>query len=124
MKPGARLALLLSTLALMAGLLAPAGAAARSCRQGNDHPVYSLSVFGGAGCGTGAVVANRLARRFDAPRRFRAGFPRRFIHQRDALGRRWKCQWNSASVQDDIVSWNCARRSVELINWTWRATRP
>jgi len=113
----------MATLGVAAGLVAPASAAARSCPPAEDHPIYGLSVLNGARCGAGAVVAHRLARRFNEPRQFRAGFSRDFIYQRDASGRRWKCQWNSASAHNDIVNWNCARRSRRLISWIWREHR-
>ena len=121
--PKTHLALLTAVLALAAGAIAPGSAAARSCPPAQDHPIYGLSVLNGAKCGTGAVVAHRLARRFDASSDFRGGVSRSFIYQHDAAGRRWKCQWNAASVRNDIVNWNCARRPASLISWIWRAHR-
>jgi hypothetical protein len=118
-----QLTLLLAVLGVTVGLVAPGSAAAGGC-PAEKHPIYSLYVLNGAGCGAGETVANRLAERFDSPRDFAGDFSREFIHQRDAQGRRWKCQWNSASVHDDLVSWSCARRGGRLVSWMWRAARP
>jgi hypothetical protein len=85
--------------------------------------VHSMSVYNGAGCGAGAVIAHRLAQRFDEPSDFRGRGSREFIYQRDALGRRWKCQWNSAAVHNNSVNWNCVRRAGSLISWIWQAHR-
>ena len=113
---------LLAVIAVAVGLVVPGSAAARGCAA-EQHPIYSMTVQNGAGCQAGATVARRLAERFGAPTDFAGGFSRDFIHQRDGLGRRWKCQWNSASAGDDVVSWNCARRQVQLVSWMWRAAR-
>ena len=115
--------MLLAVLAVAIGLVVPAGAAARGC-PAEVHPVYSLYVENGAGCAAGETVARRLAERFDAPRDFAGGSSRDFIYQRDAQGRRWKCQWNSTSIHDDVVSWSCARRPGMLVSWIWRHSRP
>lgn len=114
---------LLAALAVAVGLAAPGSASARGCTV-EKHPVYSMTVQNGAGCQAGATVARRLAERFGAPSDFASDFSRHFIYQRDGRGRRWKCQWNSAGAGDDVVSWNCARRQVELVSWMWRAARP
>jgi hypothetical protein len=119
-KPRTHLALVIAMLGLAAALIAPGSAAARSC-PAQGHPIYSMSVYNGAGCGAGAVIAHQLAQRFDAPSDFRGGLSRNFIYQHDARGRRWKCQWNSASVRNDSVNWNCARRPGSLISWMWHA---
>jgi hypothetical protein len=118
-----QLTLLLAVLGVTMGLVAPGSASAGGC-PAEEHPIYSLYVLNVAGCGTGETVANRLAKRFDAARDFAGGFSRDFIYQRDAQGRRWKCQWNSAGIHDDLVSWTCARRPGRLVSWMWRAARP
>jgi hypothetical protein len=80
-------------------------------------------VYNGAGCGAGAVIAHRLVERFNEPSDFRGEVSREFIHERDARGRRWKCQWNGATVHNNSVNWNCARRPGNLISWIWQAHR-
>ena len=82
---------LLAVLGVTVGLAAPGSAAAGGC-PAEKHPIYSLYVQNGAGCGAGETVANRLAERFDSPRDFAGDFSREFIYQRDGQGRRWKCQ--------------------------------
>ena len=98
-------------------------AAARSCPPAEDHPVYGLSVMNGARCGAAAVIAHRLARRFDSPSDLARGVSRHPIYQYDARGRRWKCQWNSASAHNDVVNWNCVRLRRNLVSWIWREHR-
>jgi hypothetical protein len=111
-----------AVIAVAVGLVVPGSASARGCAA-EQHPIYSMTVQNGAGCQAGATVARRLAERFGAPSDFASDFSRHFIYQRDGRGRRWKCQWNSASAGDDVVSWNCARRKVQLVSWMWRAAR-
>jgi hypothetical protein len=106
---------------LAAGFVAPGSAAARSCPPAEGHPVHSMSVYNGAGCGAGAVIAHGLVQRFDEPSDFHGEVSREFIYQRDARGRRWKCRWNSAAVHNNGVNWNCARRTGGLIAWIWQA---
>ena len=84
-----QLTLLLAVLGVTVGLVAPGSAAAGGC-PAEKHPIYSLYVLNGAGCGAGETVANRLAERFDSPRDFAGDFSREFIYQRDGQGRRWK----------------------------------
>jgi hypothetical protein len=107
-------------LGLAAGLVAPGTAAARRCPPAGDHPVHSMPVYNGAGAG--AVIAHRLVERFNEPSDFRGGVSREFIHERDARGRRWKCQWNSTTVHDNSVDWNCARRPGNLISGSGKRT--
>jgi hypothetical protein len=115
-----QLTLLLAVLGVTVALAAPGSAAAGGC-PAEKHPIYSLYVQNGAGCGAGETVANRLAERFDSPRDFAGDFSREFIHQRDGQGRRWKCQWNDVGNDSDVVSWSCGRRPASLISWIWRA---
>ena len=122
-KPRINAAVVIAMLGLAVGLLAPGSAAARGCASENAHPIYSLSVFSDARCGAGSVVARRLAQRYDAENDFSGQASRSFIYQRDAQGRRWKCQWNNVGDDSDVVAWNCGRRSSSLISWIWHAQR-
>jgi hypothetical protein len=122
-KPRTNLVLVLAMFGLAAALAAPGSAAARGCSPGNDHPIHSLTVFSGVGCEVGSVVAHRLARRFDERGDYTGQASSSFIHQRDAQGRRWKCQWNNVGDDSDIVNWNCGRRPSSLISWNWHARR-
>jgi len=117
-----QLTLLLAVLGVTVGLVAPGSAAAGGC-PAEEHPIHSLYVLNGAGCGAGETVANRLAERFDSPGDFAGDFSPKLIHQRDAQGRRWKCQWNDVGKDSDVVSWSCGRRPASLISWIWRARR-
>jgi hypothetical protein len=117
--PRTRVVLSIAVLGLAIGLVAPGAAAARGCSRGHDHPIHGLTVFGGVG----SVVAHRLARRFDERSDFSGQASRRFIHQRDGEGRRWRCQWNNVGDDSDVVNWNCGRRPNGLISWNWHARR-
>jgi hypothetical protein len=113
-----KLSLAIAAIALIAALPgATASAAPHGC--GDDDHVYGLQTIGGTGCGVAAVVSGRLANRFSDSDNFHGGQSDVRITVRDANRNKWKCNWQSADIHNEIINWACSRGRSTIL-WVWR----
>lgn len=106
---------------LLIGLVPPAMADAATLHNcGDEDPVYGLKVRGDLGCGVAAVVSSKITQRYPNRSDFNGGNSNVTITVRDALGRKFKCKWQSGSSRNDVIFWACNGPGATTILWIWR----